>query len=89
MLYEVITGGLPLRNKSNPLDVTLAGLEIQKFMKDYAEEKKKKNETAWELRLGIHTGEVIAGVIGKKKFAYDIWGDAVNKASRMEQSGVV
>ncbi|HAF29183.1 MAG TPA: hypothetical protein DCG75_09070 [Bacteroidales bacterium] len=82
-------GGLPLRNKSNPIDVTLAGLEIQKFMKEYAEEEKMKNETAWELRLGIHTGEVIAGVIGKKKFAYDIWGDAVNKANRMEQSGEV
>ncbi|PLX22510.1 MAG: hypothetical protein C0597_02390 [Marinilabiliales bacterium] len=82
-------GGLPLRNKSNPIDVTLAGLKIQKFMKDYGEERKKNNETPWELRLGIHTGEVIAGVIGKKKFAYDIWGDAVNKASRMEQSGEV
>lgn len=82
-------GGLPLRNKSNPIDVTLAGLKIQKFMKDYAAEKMQKNEAPWELRLGIHTGEVIAGVIGKKKFAYDIWGDAVNKASRMEQSGEV
>ena len=82
-------GGLPLRNKSNPIDITLAGLEIQKFMKDYAKEKKINGETAWKLRLGIHTGEVIAGVIGKKKFAYDIWGDAVNKASRMEQSGEV
>ncbi|MFC2152207.1 adenylate/guanylate cyclase domain-containing protein [Bacteroidota bacterium] len=82
-------GGLPLRNKSNPINVTLAGLEIQKFMKEYAEEKKKTGEKAWELRLGIHTGEVIAGVIGKKKFAYDIWGDAVNKASRMEQAGEV
>ena len=82
-------GGLPLRNKSNPIDVTLAGLKIQKFMKDYAANKIEKNEAPWELRLGIHTGEVIAGVIGKKKFAYDIWGDAVNKASRMEQSGEV
>ncbi len=82
-------GGLPLRNKSNPIDITLAALEIQKFMKDYAKEKRNKNETPWELRLGIHTGEVIAGVIGKKKFAYDIWGDAVNRASRMEQSGEV
>lgn len=82
-------GGLPLRNKSNPIDVTLAGLKIQKFMKDYADKKRKLGEPVWELRLGIHTGDVIAGVIGKKKFAYDIWGDAVNKASRMEQAGEV
>jgi PAS domain S-box-containing protein len=82
-------GGLPLRNKSNPIDVTLAGLKIQKFMLDYGVEKRKNGENPWELRLGIHTGEVIAGVIGKKKFAYDIWGDAVNKASRMEQAGEV
>ncbi len=82
-------GGLPLRNKSNPINVTLAGLEIQKAMKDFADEKRKNNERVWELRLGIHTGEAIAGVIGKKKFAYDIWGDAVNRASRMEQAGEV
>ncbi|MGM0409006.1 MAG: adenylate/guanylate cyclase domain-containing protein, partial [Bacteroidota bacterium] len=82
-------GGLPLRNKSNPIDVTLAGLKIQKFMKEYGKKRIENNEQPWELRLGIHTGEVIAGVIGKKKFAYDIWGDAVNKASRMEQSGEV
>ncbi|HAN17400.1 MAG: hypothetical protein A2X13_08955 [Bacteroidetes bacterium GWC2_33_15] len=82
-------GGLPLTNRSNPIDVTIAGLKIQKFMKEYAGEKKKKNEEAWELRIGIHTGEVIAGVIGKKKFAYDIWGDAVNKAARMEQFGAI
>jgi class 3 adenylate cyclase len=80
---------LPLRNKSNPINVTLAGLQIQKFMRSQAEKNRKDDKEAWELRLGIHTGEVIAGVIGKKKFAYDIWGDAVNKASRMEQSGEV
>jgi len=82
-------GGLPLTNRSNPIDVTIAGLKIQKFMKEYAEEKKLKNEEAWQLRVGIHTGEVIAGVIGRKKFAYDIWGDAVNKAARMEQFGAI
>jgi len=82
-------GGLPLRNKSNPIDVTLAGLKIQKFMKDYAAKKRENNELVWQLRLGIHTGDVVAGVIGKKKFAYDIWGDAVNKASRMEQAGEI
>jgi PAS domain S-box-containing protein len=82
-------GGLPLTNKSNPIDITIAGLKIQKFIKEYAEIKRANNQEAWVLRVGIHTGEVIAGVVGKKKFAYDIWGDAVNKAARMEQSGEV
>ncbi|MGM0496550.1 MAG: adenylate/guanylate cyclase domain-containing protein [Bacteroidota bacterium] len=82
-------GGLPLKNKSNPIDVTLAGLEIQKYINDIAIEKQEKGETPWELRLGIHTGEVMAGVIGNKKFAYDIWGNAVNTASRMEGTGEV
>ncbi len=79
-------GGLPLRNKSNPIDTTLAGLEIQRFVKQYNEQRQSDGLPVWELRLGIHTGPVIAGVIGTKKFAYDIWGDAVNTASRMETS---
>jgi len=56
-------------------------------MKVTGEEKKKNGESFWELRLGIHTGPVVAGVVGRKKFAYDIWGDSVNTASRMESSG--
>ncbi len=80
-------GGLPLRNKSNPIDIVLAAMEIQRFMKDYNALRKAKGHTVWELRLGIHTGKVVAGVIGTKKFAYDIWGDAVNTASRLETAG--
>jgi class 3 adenylate cyclase len=80
-------GGLPLRNKSNPFDTVLAGLEIQRFAKEYNEKRREQNLPEWKIRLGIHTGKVIAGVIGSKKFAYDIWGDAVNTASRMESSG--
>jgi len=79
-------GGLPLRNKSNPIDIVLAGLQMQEFMRTYSLEKQEKNEPVWEARVGIHTGEVIAGVIGKKKFAYDIWGDTVNTASRLQDS---
>lgn len=82
-------GGLPLKNYSNPFDVTLASLEIQKFVSDMANVKVSWGERPWKLRLGIHTGRVMAGVIGTKKFAYDIWGNTVNIASRMEETGQV
>ena len=82
-------GGLPLKNNSNPFDVTLASLEIRKFISDMARRNKKQGKRVWQLRLGIHTGEVMAGVIGSKRFAYDIWGNTVNIASKMEEMSEV
>jgi class 3 adenylate cyclase len=80
-------GGIPAPNDSHALDAVAAAWEMQAFMRAAASRRAARGRPCWRLRIGIHTGPLMAGVIGNKKFAYDIWGDTVNIASRLESTG--
>ncbi len=80
-------GGLPTPNQTHPTDVVKAALEMAEVVKREKADKIAANKPFFEVRIGVHTGPVVAGIVGVKKFQYDIWGDTVNTANRMESSG--
>jgi class 3 adenylate cyclase len=82
-------GGITGNSADAPQRMIRAALEIQAFLQALAMERKEYNLPHFEARIGIHTGAVVAGIVGIKKFAYDIWGDTVNIASRMEQASEI
>lgn len=80
-------GGLPLSNKSNPFNLILAAFEILNYVNSKSQENATPNGLEWKCKIGISTGELIAGVVGKKKYIYDVWGHTVNIAARMQEQG--
>ncbi len=84
----VCAGGLPIKNNTNPEDVVNAAIEIKDFILVRKKEKESKGEIPFEIRIGVNTGPLVAGIFGTKKFSYDIFGNTVNIASRMEHNGV-
>jgi len=80
-------GGLPVANKTNAFDTVSAAIEMRDFINSEKQKRIEKGLPFFEIRIGCNTGPVVAGIVGIKKFAYDIWGDSVNIAARTESSG--
>jgi adenylate cyclase len=77
-------GGIPVKNITNPVEVVMAAMEMRNFLEKFEVDKRGKDNRIWDLKIGVHTGPVTASISGKKKINYDIKGDTVHTASRVE-----
>jgi adenylate cyclase len=82
----IAAGGLPMENRSHPIDTCLAALQMQRFIQGSNRQRERLRLPPWELRIGINTGPVVAGIVGQRRFTYDVWGNAVNVAQRLEEA---
>ncbi|UUV21551.1 adenylate/guanylate cyclase domain-containing protein [Paenimyroides aestuarii] len=81
--------GLPAKDEKHAVKMVYAALEIRDFMETYKQKRIAEGKEYFEMRIGINSGEVVAGIVGIKKFAYDVWGSAVNIAAEMEVHGAI
>jgi class 3 adenylate cyclase len=78
--------GLPEKNSTHPLDGCLAALQLQRSVAESNRRREQLRLKPWLQRIGINTGPIVAGVVGSKRYTYDVWGSAVNAAARLEQA---
>lgn len=80
----MLAGGIPVKNITNPVEVVMAAIEMRNYLRSYQDKRRGEGNHIWEMKIGIHTGPVTSTVSGKKKISYDIKGDTVNTASRVQ-----